>query len=895
MRNNSIKNPCSLTPSGCLDAALYYLRKGFSVIPIEPHGKRPLGPWAELQERHFTEAEVHAWWREHPNANVAIITGIASGIFVLDADGREGEKQIRNRSGVPITLISRTAKGRHYIFKHPGLKVPNAVRLAEGLDIRGDGGYFVAPPSIHPSGHQYFWEISPEEADPVPAPEWLLHMLRRHAEPQASPTERPPDWVAELLGGVEQGCRDDAAIRLAGYFIAKGVAATSVEKILLLWNQKNRPPMGQSPSDMAAEEWVRVKVASAMRMHREGNRAIGEERGAPKDNQRKSQADILVKLADSAFLFHDGVQEPYARFTIGEHHEVWRCRSKQFKRWLAGRFWEQQGKAPNTDAINSALNVIEGKACFEGPERRLHNRVSFHEGALWYDLTDERWRAVRVTRDGWQVVDNPPILFRRYAHQAAQVEPVPRGDPRDFLKYVTLREEADKLLLLVHLISSYIPDIPHPIPQLHGPSGSAKTTLFRLLRRLLDPSAVEVLTLPTDKNDFVQMLSHHWAAYFDNVTYLSDWVSDALCRACTGEGFSKRELYSDDEDVIYAFRRCVGLNGINVAAAKPDLFDRVILFGLERIPPGERREERELWSHFEQARPHILGGIFDTLVKVLSILPYINHAALPRMADFARWGCAIARALGYPETHFLTAYGANIRTQNEEAVQSNPVAAAILALTEDRDRWQGTASALLEKLEAVAEEQKISTKSKGWPKAAHVLTRRLREVKTNLADIGIELDIQHTQSGSIVAIQKSAQESVSTVSSISGATKATDSGAISVGSRALQPEANSVRVQIASRIGEHSQIGNDAPDASDGIFSSLTASRSQLLELGGGLGWPELPFAPGRSVVAGQVAWAAFIRAASPDDIALAVAAGRAQIEALMGPDPWDDGGDADD
>ena len=106
----------------------------------------------------------------------------------------------------------------------------------------------------------------------------------------------------------------------------------------------------------------------------------------------------------------------------------------------------------------------------------------------------------------------------------------------------------------------------------------------------------------------MQQLSHHWAAYYDNLERLPNWVSDILCRAVTGEGFSKRVLYSDDDDVIYQYRRCIGLNGINVAAHRADLLERSLLLELEAIPPGKRKPENELWTEFEKARPLLFGA-----------------------------------------------------------------------------------------------------------------------------------------------------------------------------------------------------------------------------------------------------------------------------------------------
>lgn len=455
---------------------------------------------------------------------------------------------------------------------------------------------------------------------------------------------------------------------------------------------------------------------------------------------RDSQADRLVRLIEDngVVLFHDNGKKPFARVPIEGREETWPVRSPEFKRYIAREYWQRDGKAPNSDAINSALNVIEAKACFDGSEYDLHNRVAWHDGALWYDLSDDDWRAVRIDPRGWEIMEHPPILFRRYSHQLAQVEPTKGGNAEDLLGFVNLRDEKQKLLLLVYVGSCFIADIPHPVSQVYGEKGAAKTTLHHILKRLIDPSVVQTLSFPGDVASLVQKVSHHWLACFDNISHISDWQSDAICRASTGEGFTKRELYSDDSDVIYSFRRCVGLNGINIAAHNSDLLDRIILFELELIPPEERREERELLDTFEEAKAGILGGFLDVLSRALLIYTSIKLRILPRMADFTRWGCALAEALGYSQDDLLEAYNANIRGQSEEVLTSNPMAQALLAFMDDKEAWQGTASELLEILVDIAENQlRTRTKTKSWPGAPHILVRRLNELRGNLRDAGM--------------------------------------------------------------------------------------------------------------------------------------------------------------
>jgi len=467
------------------------------------------------------------------------------------------------------------------------------------------------------------------------------------------------------------------------------------------------------------------------------------------EQPHKAQADRIVELVwkENVTLFQDQYGDPYARLKNGEHWEIHRLRGRHFRRWLCRLLWQAEHKAPNANAIISALAVLEGKSCFECPCFPLENRTARDDVAIYYDLTNENWEVVKITAGGWEVMKTPPILFRRHAHEQPQVTPVRGGSVELLLPFLNLAEPRFVMLLLVYLVTCLIPGIPHPVPVFHGPQGSAKTTLARMLRLLVDPSSMGTLSLPTTNAELAQQLSHHWFAFFDNVTSLPGWASDALCRGVTGDGFSKRELYSDDDDVIYAFQRCIGLNGINLAAQKPDLLDRALLFRLERIPKESRKSEEDLWEAFMKARPLILGGMFDALSTAMQMRGKIRLAEMPRMADFAHWGCSIAEAMGFSQAEFLAAYFANIGQQHEEVVQENVVAAAIMAFTEGGKTWEGTASELLNALCGIAEAEKIDTHSKWWPKAPNSLSRRLNEVRTNLAEVGIVVELLHDSSG----------------------------------------------------------------------------------------------------------------------------------------------------
>jgi len=461
--------------------------------------------------------------------------------------------------------------------------------------------------------------------------------------------------------------------------------------------------------------------------------------------EKQSQADrlVLLCLRQQPVIFHDQTRTPYARIKQNGVNVTLAIRSKPFKAWLANLMWNNDGKAPSTEAVYGALRVLEGAALFDGEEYELYNRMAPANDGIWIDMCDDKRRAIKVSADGWHIVEEPPILFRRYSHQKPIVEPKIGGDPFKFLDFINIdvEDKDTRLLVLVTVISFLIPMIPHVIPTAYGIQGSGKTLFFKLVRSLIDPSTVEVLTLPRDERERVQQLDHHWCAFYDNITTLPTWMSDTLCRAATGGGFTKRELYTDDDDVIYSFRRCVGLNGINIAAQRGDLLDRSLLLEFHDIPKDKRRTEEQLLAEFERCKPEILGGFLDTLVKAIQLYPSVNPPQLFRMADFTRWGCAIAMALGYKEEDFIKAYNEKVKTQIEEAAHASPVATVLLDYLESKQlkEWEGTPSQLYKLLLDHAKEIGVSAHQKVWPKAPHVLARQLNELAPSLKSLRWEV------------------------------------------------------------------------------------------------------------------------------------------------------------
>src|SRR5262245_66007476 len=167
---------------------------------------------------------------------------------------------------------------------------------------------------------------------------------------------------------------------------------------------------------------------------------------------------------------------------------------------------------------------------------------------------------------------------------------------------------------------------------------------------------------------------------FDHLSGLPVWLSDALCRLASGGSFAVRQLYSDDEEVLFEAARPILLNGIEEVVSRPDLGDRAIFLTLAPIGESQRRPENELWREFEIARPRILGALLDAVVHGLRALGRVHLDRLPRMADFALWAAACEPPL-WPAGSFARAYAANRTAAIEGLREADPVGTCVRELS----------------------------------------------------------------------------------------------------------------------------------------------------------------------------------------------------------------------
>ncbi len=758
------------------EAALQYCRNGFIVIPVhrldatgvctcgKPEecikpGKHPrISKWSEVT---CDEVAIERWWAEDPEANIGLRLDT---LIVVDVDTHDPEK---NRF-VSLEVLQKEARaildspckqhsgggGEHVLFagvegtaKHGGFR--------PGLDLlTGPGGFILVEPSVHPEGGSYHWidAVNPLTAHrdtltlPAP-PDWLLYEASKSTPKAAvkAPTSaastktKPADRVSverlmamavdRIKGGTGRNdtglwffnqlrdngyTKDESFLTLRGWVDAANTAAPSAHRYSM---EEAKATWRSSYSKEAREPWAEA--------------------------DKGSHADILLGLIGDFEYFKSGsANEAYVRMELAGHREVWRVsdRDPKVREVLTHRFLAENDRAPSREALNTVIDTILAK-CSMGPKVDVHVRFARSHNAIYLDLADDQWRAVEITKDGWRIVDNPPVLFRRAA--GARPLPVPvTGGSLDVLRpLVNCGDDSQWLLMVGWLVGVFLPEGAFVHMALNGEQGSAKSNTCHMLVSVLDPSDAGLTSPPKDEVDATVSALHAGVLGYDNMSGCRAELSDVFCRFSTGQGYRVRTLYQNLGVTVASVKLPIILNGISSTVLRGDLAERCITLKLPTIPPEHRLTEKGVWADFAAAHPGVLGALLDIVAVGLKNLPITTLDRLPRMSDFALWLSACEPALPCEPGTFMKTYTAKMKSTNLDLVEADTVATAVVEWAEKRI--------------APGESMKISTRellsqlndlTLGWPKdlkywpasaedLAHRLTRLAPVLRASDIDV----------------------------------------------------------------------------------------------------------------------------------------------------------------
>jgi len=543
--------------------------------------------------------------------------------------------------------------------------------------------------------------------------------------------------------------------------------------------------------DLRGAKFAEVLEECEKRGFVEGREADEEEeeesppvKGKTKKKKGPSIATQLVKLAidNGAEFWKTPEEEPFSTIPNGGGHlENHPLRSKRMRQWLSELLFAKNGKVAKGSATLDAITVLEGKAVFGQTVYPVFTRLAEHDGKIYLDLGDDKWRAVEIDSEGWRVIssDKVPVKFRR----AKGILPLPspaRGGSLDVLRRVlNVPKGAPWMLTQAWMVQAMRPTGPYPPLIVDGEQGSGKSWLGRIIRYLIDPNKTPLRRPPRNEHELLISATNSWMVVYDNLSGLPKWLGDALCVVATGGGGSVRELYSDMDETLFDVQRPMILNGIDELTTRDDLLGRAILIHLPRIKESDRRTEKEIKAELDKIRPQVLGAILDVVSSGLRELPNVHMESKPRMADFAEWITACEGALGWKPGEFLATFNENQNEAKTALIENDMFSTALVAMVKaaPENVLEITSSLLLSEMERRCGIKYPSDRPDGWPRSAKGTRGKVRRIAPALRVMEIEVSERRGNDGSkLICFKKLSVRSDGLESYPSGQIKITEDG-----------------------------------------------------------------------------------------------------------------------
>jgi hypothetical protein len=759
------------------EAAIQYARNGWPIFPLHhvnadgvcscggqdgcKPGKHPrLNAWpSEVCDL----ATVEAWWTQWPDANIGMRL---ENLTVLDIDvsgDKQGAESLRKLEAAyePLDKYSRLRQrsgsgGVHEVYKDvTGVGMRRKLQpLYPDLEVFvGSGAYIVVAPSLHVLGGRYEWT---DTANPLNTcrdqiqlaepPAWLLSIpsgkkaenLAKVAKARAG--RKSLDTILdEALERVKAGeARHNVTMSWLG--IAKVIGYSRDESLVRLSGWVD------AVNKLVVDKGRRFTMKECEACLRDvyNKEAAEEEKD---EGGEKSQADEILDLCADFEYFKSGpADDAYIRITVEDHHEVHLAATaaqgptSKLRKILTQRFLKKCNRAPAPEALNAAANTIAAW-CDEGQKMETFVRFARATDAIYLDLANDSWQAVKITADGWEVISNPPVLFRRGGGAEPLPLPVKGGSLNTLRGLINTGEDDNWCLMLAWLVGCFQPVGAFTLLVVEGEKGSAKTTTSELLITMVDPSGAPLVGPPKNEEGAVINAMHTGVLGYDNLKTVRAEMSDIFCRFSSGIGYKARTLYETTGITVVKLRLPLLLNGISDCIMQPDLLDRSIKLWLPFIAKAGRTTIAAVKAEFEEQHPAILGALLDVVSTGLRNLSTTVVADAPRMSDFATWVVACETALPWEPGAFLRAYRANQRRASADALELDDVGSALVKYAEQRLTPDVPAVVRLEDLlEGINEVTQRDFKDmRNWPSNAQGMAYRLSKLAGDLRERGIHI------------------------------------------------------------------------------------------------------------------------------------------------------------
>lgn len=424
--------------------------------------------------------------------------------------------------------------------------------------------------------------------------------------------------------------------------------------------------------------------------------------------------------------------------------------STRFEAFLGYSYTEKMGGWDNPNFGFVLQPYIHEAVYTQEFATEIHRRVAGTlKTGITYFLANGKGESVLVRADGWKVKVSKKYKFLKFPADEAQVMPVAGGDVLKLLRRYINMPDDDFKLFVVYLIQAFSRSSSHFAAIISSAKGTGKSTQTKLLREIVDPSQTGASLIPTSESDLKNTLANGYLVCFDNTAKLSEKFSNIMCAAITGTKEAKRKLYTDADQVVLNLHNLIVLNGIDIVPEKSDLAERSLYFELQKIPKEKRILDADFWEAFEADRPAIIGGIFDTLVKAMNILPDVVVPKLHRMADAHKEMVAIALALGIDQTEFQRIFDANVQKLQTAYAEGNKFVDTIVGYMGARTKKSGPARDIYEEVL-----RGIPGDSRFFPGSPSQFSRRLEEEKDGLKAAGYRIRREKKATANHITIEK---------------------------------------------------------------------------------------------------------------------------------------------
>ncbi len=421
-----------------------------------------------------------------------------------------------------------------------------------------------------------------------------------------------------------------------------------------------------------------------------------EKRGRPKKS--KTAIELLQKYPLYRFKKQRVLVRDNQSFQIG---------SEGYKDFVQGEFYKASGDTLTAAQLDEVSRIHRSQAG-ESEEREVYIRNAAPTSDRSYiDLNDGQNTIIEVDAHGWRVSENPPVIFKRPSSMGALPFPEKNGSIEPLKEIFNLEREED-FPVIIAALAYILRGCPnshgtYPVIVATGREGSAKSTFMKIIKKLIDPGSPQTRTPTNDLKDLFIGANNVLIYSLDNVSFVIQEMSDALCSLATGGGFARKMNYTDDEETIFDIRRVILLNGISFNIA-PDLLSRSIL--IELRPPAVYRTETEIWETVERINASVLGGLLTMISAAMRHEQIVKDEKnqieqddiQTRLADFKIFSIAFERGQGWPEGMIISSLLAAQKDMLEEKASEDPSIQVIVNIVQEKGVWVGSASQLFNEI-----------------------------------------------------------------------------------------------------------------------------------------------------------------------------------------------------